>query len=123
MVDEKVSVHRHNANILWRALPVVVLEQLLLKHAGRHVVRVADLKLARVIQDVASAHLARAGFEQAFGARSLKRIIQGEIAARASILRLDGTVGEGGTIDVQAGAAADADSADGGSPALSVVAR
>ena len=47
------------------------------------------------------AQLAREGYDPAFGARPLKRIIQREIGDPASILILDGTVGEGGTIAVR----------------------
>ncbi len=47
--------------------------------------------------------LAREGYDPAFGARPLKRIIQREIGDPASILILDGSVGEGGTIQVRPG--------------------
>ena len=49
------------------------------------------------------AQLAREGYDPAFGARPLKRIIQREIGDPASILILDGIVAEGGTIVVRAG--------------------
>ena len=49
------------------------------------------------------AQLAREGYDPAFGARPLKRVIQREIADPTSILILDGSVGEGGTIRVRAG--------------------
>ena len=42
--------------------------------------------------------LAREGYDPAFGARPLKRVIQREIGDRAAMLILDGNVGEGGTI-------------------------
>ena len=48
------------------------------------------------------AHLAREGFDPAFGARPLKRIIQREIGDRAAMLLLEGKVLEGGTIHVDA---------------------
>ena len=44
------------------------------------------------------AHLAREGFDPAFGARPLKRIIQREIGDPAAMLLLEGKVADGGTI-------------------------
>ena len=49
------------------------------------------------------AQLAREGYDPAFGARPLKRVIQREIADPASVMILDGSVGDGGTIEVRAG--------------------
>ena len=49
------------------------------------------------------AQLAREGFDPAFGARPLKRVIQREIGDKASMLILGGDVVEGGTIAVRAG--------------------
>jgi ATP-dependent Clp protease ATP-binding subunit ClpA len=46
------------------------------------------------------AHLAREGFDPAFGARPLKRIIQREIGDQAAMLLLEGKVGDGGRITV-----------------------
>jgi ATP-dependent Clp protease ATP-binding subunit ClpB len=49
------------------------------------------------------AQLAREGFDPAFGARPLKRVIQREIGDKASMLILGGEVTDGGTIQVRAG--------------------
>ena len=51
------------------------------------------------------AQLADEGYDPAFGARPLKRVIQREIGDQASMLILEGKVAEGGTITVDAGAA------------------
>ena len=51
----------------------------------------------------AMAHLAREGFDPAFGARPLKRIIQREIGDPAAMLLLEGKVTDGGTIHVDVG--------------------
>ena len=48
------------------------------------------------------AHLAHEGFDPAFGARPLKRIIQREIGDPAAVLLLEGKVADGGTIHVDA---------------------
>ena len=46
--------------------------------------------------------LAREGYDPAFGARPLKRVIQREIGDPAAVLILDGKVGDGDTIVVDA---------------------
>ena len=66
--------------------------------------RLADRRITLDIDQGAMAQLAREGYDPAFGARPLKRIIQREIADPASVLILDGSVGEGDTITVHAGA-------------------
>ena len=48
--------------------------------------------------------LAHEGFDPAFGARPLKRVIQREIGDRAAVLMLEGKVADGGTIRVDAAA-------------------
>ena len=65
--------------------------------------RLADRRITLDIDESAMTQLAREGYDPAFGARPLKRIIQREIGDPASILILDGSVGEGGTIQVRPG--------------------
>ena len=67
--------------------------------------RLADRRITLDIDSDAMAQLAREGFDPAFGARPLKRVIQREIGDQASLLILDGSVAEGGTIKVRAGGA------------------
>ena len=62
--------------------------------------RLADRRIGLDVSDAAMAHLAREGFDPAFGARPLKRIIQREIGDRAAVLLLEGKVQDGGTIHV-----------------------
>jgi ATP-dependent Clp protease ATP-binding subunit ClpB len=71
-----------------------------LEHVRR---RLADRRITLDIDDGALEQLAQEGFDPAFGARPLKRVIQREIGDRASLLILDGSVGDGGTIQVRAG--------------------
>jgi ATP-dependent Clp protease ATP-binding subunit ClpB len=68
--------------------------------------RLAARRIALDIDASAMAQLAREGYDPAFGARPLKRIIQREIADPAAVLILDGSVGDGDTITVRAGAGA-----------------
>jgi ATP-dependent Clp protease ATP-binding subunit ClpB len=62
--------------------------------------RLADRRITLVITPAASARLAADGFDPAFGARPLKRVIQREIGDRAAIAILEGNVAEGDTITV-----------------------
>jgi ATP-dependent Clp protease ATP-binding subunit ClpB len=98
-------INRIDDIIRFRALTEADLErivgiQLKLLHE-----RLADRRITLDIDDDAMAQLAREGFDPAFGARPLKRVIQREIGDRASLLILDGSVAEGGTIKVRAGGA------------------
>ncbi|HVN51230.1 MAG TPA: AAA family ATPase, partial [Acidimicrobiales bacterium] len=77
--------------------------------------RIVDLQLATLVERVAARRvtlqvtpeakdlLARDGFDPAFGARPLKRLIQREIGDRVAMALLDGDVGEGDTVTVDAG--------------------
>jgi len=64
--------------------------------------RLAERRIELDISAAAMAHLAREGFDPAFGARPLKRIIQREIGDRAAMLLLEGKVLDGGEIHVDA---------------------
>jgi ATP-dependent Clp protease ATP-binding subunit ClpB len=64
--------------------------------------RLAERRIELDISEAAMAHLAREGFDPAFGARPLKRIIQREIGDRAAMLLLEGKVLDGGVIHVDA---------------------
>jgi ATP-dependent Clp protease ATP-binding subunit ClpB len=71
--------------------------------------RLADRRISLEVTDEAMAALAAAGFDPAFGARPLKRVIQREIGDRAAVLILEGRAHEGSTIRVDT--APDADGA------------
>jgi len=62
--------------------------------------RVADRRMELVVTDTARAALAREGFDPAFGARPLKRVIQRELGDRLAVALLEGSFGEGDTITV-----------------------
>ncbi len=68
--------------------------------------RMTERRITLTVTDEALAWLAHQGFDPAFGARPLKRVIQREISDPASLLILDGTVADGGavTVDVADGA-------------------
>ena len=62
--------------------------------------RLTDRRISLDVTDEALATLAEVGFDQAFGARPLKRVIQREIGDRAAVLILEGRVPEGSTLRV-----------------------
>jgi ATP-dependent Clp protease ATP-binding subunit ClpB len=64
--------------------------------------RLADRRIGLDVTETATALLAHEGYDPAFGARPLKRVIQREIGDRAAVLILEGKVTDGGTIVVDA---------------------
>ncbi len=62
--------------------------------------RLAQRRMILVVTPDAEAALAKEGFDAAFGARPLKRVIQREIGDRLAILLLEGEVADGATITV-----------------------
>jgi ATP-dependent Clp protease ATP-binding subunit ClpB len=62
--------------------------------------RLAERRITLDVDDEAMALLARIGFDPAYGARPLKRVIQREIGDRAAVLILEGRAHEGSTIAV-----------------------
>ena len=62
----------------------------------------ANKRIDLVVTDAALTLLAEEGFDPAFGARPLKRVIQREIGDRAAIMILEGHAVEGGSITVDA---------------------
>jgi ATP-dependent Clp protease ATP-binding subunit ClpB len=65
----------------------------------RHLIdRLAERRISLEVTDVARDRLAAIGYDPAFGARPLKRVIQKEVADRVALAILDGQVGEGGKV-------------------------
>jgi ATP-dependent Clp protease ATP-binding subunit ClpB len=65
--------------------------------------RLAERRLELEVTDDARAWLARRGFDPAFGARPLKRLIQKEISDRLALALLEGRYPEGSTVTVDVG--------------------
>jgi ATP-dependent Clp protease ATP-binding subunit ClpB len=64
--------------------------------------RLAARRIVLEVTPEAEVALARQGFDPAFGARPLKRVIQREIGDALAVKLLDGTVGDGATVKVDA---------------------
>lgn len=96
-------INRVDDIIRFRSLSEADLEHIVKIQLERLVGRLADRKITLDVDDDALKQLAREGYDPAFGARPLKRIIQREIADPAAVRILDGSLSEGGTITVAAG--------------------
>ncbi len=95
-VDEILVFHRLTREDLSRIVDLQV-EQL------RR--RLAERRLALDLAPEARTWLAEHGYDPAYGARPLKRLIQKEIADRLAAALLAGRFGDGGTVRVEAGEA------------------
>ena len=62
--------------------------------------RMADRRITLDVTDAALTELARDGYDPAFGARPLKRVIQRRISDPVAVMILEGKVGEGDTVTV-----------------------
>jgi ATP-dependent Clp protease ATP-binding subunit ClpB len=96
-------INRVDDIIRFRALTEADLEHIVKIQLESVRRRLADRRIMLDVDADAMAQLAREGFDPAFGARPLKRVIQREIGDKASMLILGGEVTEGGTIAVRAG--------------------
>ncbi|MGA9276363.1 ATP-dependent Clp protease ATP-binding subunit, partial [Ilumatobacter sp.] len=96
-------INRVDDIIRFRSLTEADLEHIVGIQLERLHKRLADRRITLDVDESAMAQLARDGYDPSFGARPLKRIIQREIGDPASLLILDGSVGDGDTIVVTAG--------------------
>ena len=64
--------------------------------------RLAEREITLTLDDAAKDLLAEWGYDPAFGARPLKRVIQRELADRLAVQLLDGSYSDGDTVEVSA---------------------
>ena len=93
-------INRVDDIIRFRALTEADLQFIVTIQLERLRQRMAERRITLDITPVAMTHLAHEGYDPAFGARPLKRVIQREIADPAALLILEGKVGEGGSVEV-----------------------
>ncbi len=106
-------INRVDDIIRFRSLTEADLAQIVEIQLERLRTRLTERRISLEVTDAAKAELAREGYDPAFGARPLKRVIQREIGDRAAVLILESGVGEGDSIVVDAEAAGDGDAAAG----------
>jgi ATP-dependent Clp protease ATP-binding subunit ClpB len=99
-------INRIDDMIRFRSLTEADLARIVTIQTDRLRARLAERRIGLVVTEAALESLAKEGYDPAFGARPLKRVIQREIGDRAAVLILDGKVHDGGSIvvDVTAGA-------------------
>jgi ATP-dependent Clp protease ATP-binding subunit ClpB len=95
-------INRIDDIIRFRALTEEDLARIVTIQLERLRSRLAERRLQLVVTDAAEAALAHEGYDPAFGARPLKRVIQREIGDQAAVLILEGKITDGGTVVVDA---------------------
>jgi ATP-dependent Clp protease ATP-binding subunit ClpB len=93
-------INRVDDIIRFRALTEADLQRIVTIQLERLRQRMADRRVTLDISDEAMSLLAHEGYDPAFGARPLKRVIQRQLADPAALLILEGKVAEGGTVRV-----------------------
>jgi len=93
-------INRVDDIIRFRALTEHDLRRIVTIQTAKLRDRMADRRVTLAITDAALDWLAHEGYDPAFGARPLKRVIQREIADPAALLILGGQVTEGDTVTV-----------------------
>jgi ATP-dependent Clp protease ATP-binding subunit ClpB len=63
----------------------------------------AERKIALDLDETARTWLAQAGYEPAYGARPLRRVIQRHLQNPLATMLLQGTIGDGDVVQVSAG--------------------
>ena len=96
-------INRVDDIVRFRSLSEADLRRIVDVQLERLRVRLGNKRITLDVSDAAMEQLAHEGYDPAFGARPLKRIIQREIGDPAALLILDGTIGEGDSVVVEAG--------------------
>lgn len=93
-------LNRIDEVIVFHALTEVQLKQIVEIQLGRLRDRLAERKIKLELTDAARTHIVRAGYDPAYGARPLKRVIQKEVETELAKLLLGGQVRDGQTVVV-----------------------
>jgi ATP-dependent Clp protease ATP-binding subunit ClpB len=93
-------INRVDDIIRFRSLTEVDLERIVVIQLERLRTRMAERRITLTLSEAAMKWLAHEGYDPAYGARPLKRLIQRELADPAALLILEGKAGEGDTITV-----------------------
>jgi ATP-dependent Clp protease ATP-binding subunit ClpB len=91
-------INRVDDIIRFRELTEADLERIVSIQLDRLRDRLADRRISLEVTPAAMSALAREGYDPAFGARPLKRVIQREIGDRGAVHILEGTVAENGVL-------------------------
>jgi ATP-dependent Clp protease ATP-binding subunit ClpB len=91
-------INRVHDIVRYRALEETDLQRIVEIQLTHLRARLAARRITLEVTPAASALLAREGFDPAYGARPLKRVIQRELGDRLAMALLDGTFAEGDTV-------------------------
>ena len=95
-------INRVDDIIRFRSLTEDDLQRIVTIQLERLRQRMADRRITLDITPEAMSLLAHEGYDPAYGARPLKRVIQRELADPMALMILESKVGEGGTVRVDA---------------------
>jgi ATP-dependent Clp protease ATP-binding subunit ClpB len=93
-------INRVDEIIRFRSLTEADLQHILRIQLEHLRARLAERRITLVVTETAMSHLAREGYDPAFGARPLKRVIQREIADPMARLILEGRLADGTGVTV-----------------------
>src|SRR5579875_310425 len=96
-------INRIDEIIRFRALTQEDLRRIVDIQLGRLAARLAERRLGLEVTDAARQWLAQAGYDPAFGARPLRRVLQRSIEDPLALALLEGRYPEGATVTVDAG--------------------
>jgi ATP-dependent Clp protease ATP-binding subunit ClpB len=94
--------------VLFDALSLAEIGEIVELQIGHLARRLADRRLTLEVSDAAREWLAIEGYDPAYGARPLRRLVQREIGDRLATKLLSGQVPDGATVEVDVNADADA---------------
>ena len=96
-------INRVDDIIRFRALTEADLTRIVTIQLERLKDRLTERRIGLEVTDAAMERLAHEGYDPAFGARPLKRVIQRQIGDAAAMMILGGQIGDGDTLRVDAG--------------------
>ncbi|MFV0415215.1 MAG: ATP-dependent chaperone ClpB [Chthoniobacterales bacterium] len=94
-------LNRIDETIIFDRLADTEITQIVELQLDRLLKRLAKRKITLTLSDSAKKHIAREGYDPAYGARPLKRVIQKELLDPLSLDLLDGKFSDGDTIQVE----------------------
>jgi ATP-dependent Clp protease ATP-binding subunit ClpB len=93
-------LNRVDEVIVFHALTEPQLKQIVVIQLGRLRRRLEERKIGLELTDAAITHIVRAGYDPAYGARPLKRVLQKELETELARRLLDGSIRDGQTVTV-----------------------
>ena len=93
-------LNRLDETVIFHPISRQMLEKILELQLGQLEKRLEEKKISLLFSDAAKNYLTERGFDPAYGARPLKRVIQNEIMDELALLIIEGKIKEGGKVKV-----------------------